>query len=256
MVSAHRADEQDVAGAFAEEAVHRLAVVFHEVIRDEGLDGAGKAAAVDAGSAPVFQDEVADREGHRNGLSFEVPRRVDVLEVLVRGVAGRVDRLQEGVEVTGFQRRDLGFDPLVLLVPVDGTEHRAVAVQLPEFRKFGEELRFGNFLQDRPAEVGSDLLHLRGNGRIVRGQVGVGALGVGDAEAVAECAEVGVDAADLRVLCVRKVDGHEVADRTGHLVEEAAGFAKVLVLRHLRGFRHLDGRDGIVVVKTVKDGAE
>ena len=139
---------------------------------------------------------------------------------------------------------------------MDGTEHRAVAVQFPEFRKFGEELRLGNFLQDRFAEVAGDLLHLGRDRRVVRGQVRVGAFRIGDAEAVAEGAEVGVDPAHLRVRCVRKVDGHEVSDRAGHLVKEAAGFAKVLVLRHLRGFRHFNGRDRIVVVKTGEDSAE
>ncbi len=148
------------------------------------------------------------------------------------------------------------LDPLVLLIPVDGTEHRAIAVQFPEFRKFGEELRLGNFLQDRFAEVAGDLLHLGRDRRVVRGQVRVGAFRIGDAEAVAEGAEVGVDPAHLRVRCVRKVDGHEVSDRAGHLVKEAAGFAKVLVLRHLRGFRHFNGRDRIVVVKTGEDTME
>ena len=139
---------------------------------------------------------------------------------------------------------------------MQGAEHRPVSQLCTEFRDGAEHFLFGNLPEDVLSEVRSNRLHFRGDGRVVRSQIRVGSLGVGDAEAVAGPVQVEVDPFDPWLLRILEVHVAQASYGTGHLIHQTAGLSEVDVLRVLS-----DLCDGYVIaghfiVKPVQDRSD
>ena len=133
--------------------------------------------------------------------------------------------------------------------------HRPVAAGFPESGNGGVEFFLGNFRDHFPAEALADRLHFARHSGIFVGQVGVVRPGIDDAQGVARGGEVEVYGADVRMVLVREVDGHQAAHSRGRLVHQAAGLAEEHVLSVLADLGDLRlGHPGIKE-QVVDDGA-
>ncbi len=139
---------------------------------------------------------------------------------------------------------------------MQGPQQGAVPGPGAEFRRPGDEFVPAYIPQDGPAEAGGYGLHLRRDGGVVRGQVGVAAAGVHDAEGVAGGGQVKIHLPDPGLRRIGKIDGHRAAGCAGHLVHQAAGLAEIDVFRLLADLGDLRGRPRPLAVQTVKNGAE
>ena len=80
--------------------------------------------------------------------------------------------------------------------------------------------------------------------------------GIDDAQLIAAPLQVKVHPANLGRLQVFKIDGDKVAHRRGHLIEQAAGLAKVDVFGILRNLRRLHRGELARIKQPAEDGAD
>ena len=178
------ADGQDVACALAEGGVDAGLELVEDIIGNEGLNGAGEAAAVDAVCAPALEVVLTQAQSNGHGLLLDVTGRDDVLQVHPGGVAGLLGQLQEALKVTGFQGCHLLDHPAVLVILVDGAHNGAVAALFAEHGDGCIELVLGDLVGDLLAEVVTDRLQLQSDGSVLVSQVSMVGTGVDDAQGV------------------------------------------------------------------------
>ena len=97
-----------------------------EVERNEGLDGAAKATAVDAHGSAAVQDVLGKAEGVHGGL-LAAELGYDVLQIHRGAGAARARQREERVDVRGLQRLPAAVDKAVLIPVVDAAENGAIA---------------------------------------------------------------------------------------------------------------------------------
>ena len=96
-------DAEGLAGAGAKDGIHLGGEFGGEIGGDKGLDGAGKAAAVDTVGPAAPQEMFGQGQGHAEPLLLRVLGGIDILVIQERGAARLNDQLLEGGEVPGLQ---------------------------------------------------------------------------------------------------------------------------------------------------------
>ena len=137
---------------------------------------------------------------------------------------------------------------------MDGAQHRAVAAGLAQRGQGGVERRLVHPAQAVLAEESGDGLHLRGDGGVIVGEVGVVAARIDDAEHAA--AQRKRQLFDFGSVGGRKVHIRKATDGAGRLVHQAAGLAEEHVLGVLAADGQLDRGDAAVIVEVAEDVAE
>ena len=129
-------------------------------------------------------------------------------------------------------------------------ENRPVRTAFPQFRNRLPEVGGVHVTQHFPAEVSRNLFHLRRNCHIVRRQVGMAALGVSNAKAIACFRKIKGVFPDHRFPGVGKVDPDKAAYGADHLIHESALLAEVDILGKLSdlGNLHCPGFSAVVVL--------
>ena len=249
-------DGQHMAGTLAQGCVHAGHKLFQNVHGNEGLDGAGEAAAVDTVSAPAVKVMLSQTQGHGHILMQLVACGNHVLQVHPAGAAALLDQLQEALEIALFQRCHLLGHPGVLLVEVDAAHDGPVAAGFAQLGDTGIEVLLVDLGQDLLAELGGNGLDLAGNGGILVGQVRMVGAGVDDAQGMAGGGEVEAQGTDHGVFLVEEVDVHEIAHGGGHLVHEAAGLAEEYIFGILADHGNLGLGNLVLKEQAVDDGAD
>ena len=90
---------EDVAGSGAQHGLHAGLERGQLFVGDKGLDGTGKAAAVDADGASALQQFASHRQGQGNRLLPGIGNGPGVLQVKGGRDAGGIEQGQEGVEI-------------------------------------------------------------------------------------------------------------------------------------------------------------
>ncbi len=245
-----------MAGACAQSSIHARHKGIQNIIGHEGLDGAGKAAAMDPVSAPALEVMLAEGQGHRHILVGLVAGGDHILQIHPGGAAGFLDQRQEGVKIALFQGFHLLGDPGIVLVEVDAPHHRPVAAGLPQGGNVGIEIGFLDLGQHFLAEPVGHRPDLPGDSGVFVGQVGMAGPGVDDAQGVAAGGEIKVDGADGRLVLVKEVDGHQAAHSGGRLIHQAAGLAEKHIFRVLADLGDLRLGNPAVKEQVVDDGAD
>ena len=99
-------------------------------------------------------------------------------------------------------------------------------------------------------------LHLRGNGCVVIGEVGVAALGIGNAKAVAGSGKIEFDRRYFRLCGVTEVDSGESAYRADYLVHKSASLAEIDVFGVLSYLCNFNSSGSAVVEAVVDNSAD
>ena len=243
-------------GPFAQSRIQSAAELLQQIKGHEGLDGAGKAAAVDPVSAAALKIVLAQGQGHSHILMLDVTGGDDILQVHIGGMAALLYKGQEFVKIPFPQSLDLLRHPGVVLINVDGPQDRPVRAALPKGGDGGVEFRLRHLGQDLLAKVGADLLQFPGDGSIFVGQVGVAGLAVDDAQSVTAGAEIEVYRLDHGVVFVTEVNGHQVAYSRGGLVHKPTGLAEEHILRVLADLSDFRLTDFALKEESVDNGAD
>ena len=115
-----------MAGSLAQNGIDAGPETFQNLKGHEGLDGSGKAAAMDPVSALALQIVLTQGKTQGNVLMLGVTGGDDILQIHIGGVAALLDQLQKALEIALPQRRHLLGHPGVLLIEVNGPQHRPV----------------------------------------------------------------------------------------------------------------------------------
>ena len=185
-----------MAGSLAQNGIDADPETFQDLKGHEGLDGSGKAAAMDPVSALALEIVLAQGKTQGNVLMLGVTGGDDILQIHIGGVAALLDQLQEALEIALPQRRHLLGHPGVLLIEVNGPQDRPVRADLPQCRDGSKEFLLVDLGQDLLAKVGTDLLQLPGNGGILIRQVRMAGLAVDDAQGMAAGREIKIHRLD------------------------------------------------------------
>ena len=121
-----------MAGSLAGYSLHAGDEFAEHVQGDEGLDGTGKAAAMDPAGAAAIQQVLrqSEKDGHR--LAAALPIVGYVLEIHEGGAAGLADVVEKGVKISPLQGVALQKDPLVISEEVVSPQSRPVAAGSPD----------------------------------------------------------------------------------------------------------------------------
>ena len=95
------------------------------------------------------------------------------------------DQLQEGFKISPLQGCNLPGHPGIVLIEVDGSQHRPVAAGFPQLGDSGIEISLIDLGQYILAEMGADGLQFLGDGGIFIGQVRMIRAGINDAQRMA-----------------------------------------------------------------------
>lgn len=117
----------------------------------------------------------------------------------------------------------------------------------------------GDLFRTDPAQVffvkaGRHLLHFPGNGRIVIRQIRMATAGIHHGQGIALLGEIIVQGAHHRIVRL-EVNEHQAARRGSHLIQQAAGLAKVYVFRILGYLGPKLVVNGPAVVQLVQNSA-
>ena len=134
---------------------------------------------------------------------------------------------------------------------MEGTEDRAIPHGLTEGGNGGDHLLSRDLPQNGLTQVIRHGFHLGGDGGVIVGEIGVVTAGIDDAEVVACGGHIEGQRLDDGCGGIRKVDGHDTAHGTGHLIHQTAGLSKEHVFGVLRdlGDRHLIHLPTVVEVR-------
>ena len=179
-------DVENGASVFAECRVHYLLELVLHCGGNECLYSSGKSAAVYSPcSALAVKNVRAKCECQRKSLLLYVLYGVNVLELLEGGVSRSKYSAKEGFDVSRLERCLLCGNSFVFLDEVETSHYGAVAYLFTKFGKLCKNLVVGYTAEYLFAEVGCEILHIRGYGGVVVVKVCVVSAGVYDAEAVA-----------------------------------------------------------------------
>ena len=245
-----------MAGTFTQNGINTGPESFHHFIGHEGLNGAGKTAAVDTVSALAFQIMLAQSQSNTHILMFLVTGGDDVLQVHPAGEAGFLDQLQEGIEVTVFQSIDLTGDPAVFLILMDTAQDGSVAELFPDGGHGSVKILLLHLGHNFLAQEGGNLLHFAGNGSILVGQISMACPGVNDAQGMTTGSKIKINGTDGGMILVGKVNGNQAAHSGGSLIHQAAGFAEEHVLGVLADHGNLRLGNLAVKEQVVDDGTD
>ena len=248
-----------MAASLAKAGIDRCLVSIQQVIRHKRLDGAGKAAALQAPGTAAVQHFLAQGQRQGHALLLVVLDAVGVLVELKARVPALDDQLQEGIHVVRTHGIAQSSCTAAVVVEVDRAHNGTVAHSLAQLRDGGIKRILVHFTQDLFAHLFGHALHLAADGGIVVGQVGVAALGVGDAHGQLVLGQVDGRLAHDGMCRVLEVDRDNAADGAGGLIHQAAGLVKEHVLGVLADLRDLDLGEFlhvVIVVLAAQDGPD
>ena len=245
-----------MAGTFSQHCVDTCPESIQNVKGYKCLDRAGKPAAVDTVSTLTLQVMLthSQRQGHI--LVFFIACGNDILQVHIRGVTAFLDKLQEGLKITLFQSCHLLGHPGILLVEVDGTEHRTVAALLTQLRNCVKEICLIDLGQHILAKIGADGLNLTGNGSVFIGQIRMVSAGIDDAQGMTAGGKIKGNGFDHGMILIEEVDGHQVSDCGSGLIHQTTGFSEEHILRILADLSNLCLGNLGIKEQMVDDGAD
>ena len=119
-----------MAGTLTQSAVDAGNKSIQHIMGNKGLDGTGKAAAMDTVSAAAIQIMLAQGQGNSHILMLLVAGGNDVLQIHVGRIATLLNQLQELIEVACAQRCNLLGNAGIFLIEVDGAHHSTVTASL------------------------------------------------------------------------------------------------------------------------------
>ena len=233
----------------AEHGLHPLDVCGGVRAADIRDHSAGKPAAVNARREHAGHP-AADRKPQRNALSG-VAERIAVLQQLIGASAALVDHLAELDDVACADGVERLFDAPVLIEEVYRAQDRPAAHLALQLGDVLPKLAFVYAAKRLCSHRRRYVFHLRTDGRILIGEVGVVAAGVGQDDV--EIGESPFDIGDLKIFDGLEVDVADPAKRDRTLIEQPARLAEVDVLGILSSSRLCDGVDRRAVVHDVED---
>ena len=139
---------------------------------------------------------------------------------------------------------------------MQGPQHGAVSGELPDLGDVFQNLGLADLGQHLFAEELRHLLHLVGNGGVIRAEIRVALAGLHDDQTVILGTEVKVDLLHHRIRRLQEIDGDQAAHRAGHLVQQAGSLGPVFVLRKLSNVSVGHGVHAALVEKGIQNGAE
>ena len=154
--------------ALAQPAVHLGNKGVDQVEWHKGLDGATKAAAVDADGATAVEHMLGKSKcvhGRLLGTQFGN----NILQVHGRAGAGLARQDQELIDVAGVQGRPALIDQAILVPVVNGAQAGAVAQLGAQLGELGVKIGNVDLAQACLAKLGGNVLHLARNGGVVVG---------------------------------------------------------------------------------------
>ena len=200
----------------------------------------------------ALQEPLAQGQRQGDALFFGLGGGEHVLQPHERGLAGPVHQGEERLEVPLFQGLGLLLCQAVVVEEVHGPQHRSVSRGGSGFGQIAVEVLLLHVPEELFPEDPGHRFHLRGDGGVVPGEVGVVAAGVHHAQGVAVAGQVELHLLHHRGGRVFKVHGGDAPHRAGHLVQQAGGLAEVHVLRVLGDDGGGDGVNLPVVVQVAE----
>jgi len=139
------------------------------------------------------------------------------------------------------------------IVRPETPEYGTVSAFFPQNADVLHHFLFTHFMQNVLSEIFCHGTHLCRYRRIVRCQIRMRSLGIGDTQMISPGCKIIIQFFKLRFFRICKIDMHQTADRAGHLIHQSAGFSEIDILRILSDLCDLYRRNRTVIIEIGKN---